>query len=229
MSRFDDSFAALFEVARSAFLGDVKVAFPAEVVSYDAAKQTVDVRPLLADYFSNEQNDVDQVFPGVIPDVPVLHPGAGGAVILFPVGVGDTVELLVNDRSLDAWLAQGGRQAPDDLRRHHMKDAVAILGLHDSKHPWPNAPTDHLEMGMATGPRAKFKASTIELGNGSDAVALASKVDAALASIVDALTAGITAALAGDGGHAALVAVKAYLATSHPFPSTGSATVKVQP
>lgn len=177
------AFAGLLDVAKGATVRDLKVARPAEVMRYDAAKQLVDVRPLLADWFPGE-DAVEQVFPPIITNVPVMHPGAGGGVVLFPVAVGDTVQLLISDRSLDAWLDQGGTQAPADLRRHHMTDAVALLGLHDNKHAWPNAPTDHVEIGMATGPRVALKNSTIELGGNSDAMALASKVKAELDAFI---------------------------------------------
>src|SRR6185312_16518856 len=106
MARFEDSPASVNAKLRAAIMRDLKVAFPAEVVAYDASKQTVDVRPLLADFFANESDGVDQVFPGVIPAVPVAFQGGGGYRETFPVAAGDTVQILVNDRSLDAWLAQ---------------------------------------------------------------------------------------------------------------------------
>lgn len=47
----------------------------------------------------------------------------------FPVKKGDTVMIVMADRSLDRWLSQGGEVTPDDRRQHDLSDAIAVPGL----------------------------------------------------------------------------------------------------
>jgi hypothetical protein len=215
--------SAVLERWRAALLRDLHVAFPAQVTAYDAAAQTVDVQPLVADYFEEEDDSVSQVYLPVIPAVRLLFPGAGGYRITFPLQVGDVVQILVNDRSLDAWADQGGKQAPEDLRRHALQDAVALPGLHDTKHPWTGARSDGLTLGQDGGPQISTTATAIELGGNAYAVALAEQVVSQLNALKTAIQ-GWTP-ISGDGGAALKTALTALFAS---WPGTvGSGTVKV--
>jgi hypothetical protein len=184
---------------RSAVMRDLRVAIPATVKRYDAATQKVDVAPQIADWFPSEGGDVEQAFPPVVTNVPVLFPGAGGYRITFPIAVGDTVDLLVNDRSLDAWLAQGGRQVPGDLRRHNLSDAVALPGLHDDKHAWTGASTTDMTLGKDGGAQVVVKSASIELAGNAEPVAKADSVKAELERLWTALSLHVhTSATAGN-------------------------------
>lgn len=59
--------------------------------------------------------------------------------------------LVFADRSIDAWLDQGGEASPLDERRHHLKDAVAIPGLHPNNEPWTDAGESVVTLGSDTG------------------------------------------------------------------------------
>lgn len=150
---------------------DLHVSLPGEVVRVDLAKGLVDVKPLVQD--SREIDGVRVLLPfPVITNVPVQFPGAGAFRVTFPVAVGDACTLLFSDRSLDVWLAKGGEVDPIDDRRHALSDAVALLGVRDSAHPWGNVAADALTIGHdAGGPRAEFKAGEIVLDGGTKEVA----------------------------------------------------------
>lgn len=166
----------LAEVIRRALdarLADVRVALPARVEKYDAAKQVVDVLPLLQERAVGEDGaELVESLP-VVPNVPVVFPGAGGFRVTFPVQPGDTVLLVFSDRSLDVWQAKGGEVDPVDLRRHHLADAVAIPGLRDLAHPLASAPTDRLSLGKDGGRTVEITNSDVILDGGTKSVARA--------------------------------------------------------
>lgn len=230
--RFNDDFASMLDVFRGSLMRDLRVAFPAQVTAYDASTQLASVKPLVAEWFAAEgETDVEQVPLPVVPNVPVVQPGAGGFRVTFPVQVGDVVEVIVSDRSLDAWLDQGGSQAPSDLRRHHLTDAVAIPGLHDNKHPW-TAPTDGATFGKDGGPLVKVTNSAVLLGDGTaaQAVILGNAFKTALDTMLAAVQAYVAAAaVPSAGAAAALTAWNTALATfDSAFSAALSATVKVR-
>ena len=120
-------------------LAEVNVAIPGIIDRYDPEQQRADVRPTIRRVYSDgEERD-----PPVIVDVPVLWPRSGGASLTFPVRRGDTVLLVVCDRSIERWITQGGdTRNPGDPRRHDLNDAVAIPGLVPFNELDPAAPAD---------------------------------------------------------------------------------------
>jgi hypothetical protein len=108
----------------------MRVAIPAEVISFDEAVQTVSVQPLIQEkVISRADGTVIWTPLPVINDVPVLFPQAGNFILTMPIQPGDVVQLLINDLCLDAWYENGGQQNWMDRRRHDLSDAVAIPGL----------------------------------------------------------------------------------------------------
>lgn len=204
--QFEDSDADLFAAARGGILRDLYVARAGTVTAYDATSQTVDVQPCVAEWFPAEgEAAVEQVYLPVVTAVPVAFPGGGGFRSTFPIAVGDSVLLVFMDRSHDAWQDQGGRQVPADLRRHHLTDAVAIVGVHDRKHAWTGASTSEATWGKDGGPQVCASASILKLG-GTDASHPAIQGDAFQSALNTALTAignylttlgGLTGASAG--------------------------------
>lgn len=145
------SLAEVFSNFRESLMADLRVALPARVERYDSATQLVDVQPLLKESVAQEDGTTAAVRLPMITNVPVVFPGAGGMRITFPVAVGDTVLLVFADRSLDVWQTHGGETAPDDARRHHLTDAVAIPGLHANSAPHAGADTALLTIGSDAG------------------------------------------------------------------------------
>jgi hypothetical protein len=220
------SMADVITGALDARLRDLHVALPARVERYDAAKQLVDVQPLLKEAHPDEDGEPVAASLPMIVDVPVCFPGAGGFRLTFPIQQGDTVLLVFAERSMDIWLERGDEVDPVDLRQHHLSDAVAIVGLHAVTKAWTGASTSNATIGQDGGLQIHFKPDSIALGSESatDAVAMAQKVLNALADLKTAISTALVTA-APDGGASFKAGLMANLA-SWP-PSVGSAHVKV--
>lgn len=169
-------------------------AMPAAVVRYDPVLQVIDAQPLVMGYLLDDDNDATPTVLPQVNNVPVLFQGANGFRITLPIAVGDTVELLCQEASIDAWLNVAGTTPidPMDARRHHITDAVAIPGLHPNTKPWTNASLTAMTLGADAGPQVVVRQTGIELGGTdtappTDFVALASLVLAQLSAIVGAL------------------------------------------
>lgn len=190
---------------------DVRVAVPGEVQRYDAATQLADVKPQIVDRVENDLGELEDRPVPVIPNVPVLFPGCAGFHLTFPIAKGDTVLLVFNDRSIDAWQSGGGDTAPADARRHHLTDAVAIPGLH---------PNNAAIQGGTDG-------SVITIGSDSgsgDFVATAQRVLDLLNQLKTAIHNWVV--VPNDGGAALKTALEALFTTWPTAPA--SATVKVK-
>jgi hypothetical protein len=105
---------------------ELHTALPAEVVSFDASLNTVNVQPSIKRKFS----DGSLVNLPVIQNVPVCFPRGGDGILSFPIRAGDSVLLVFSERSLDVWWAKGGTVDPADARKHNLSDAIAIPGVY---------------------------------------------------------------------------------------------------
>lgn len=110
--------------AMDAMSGEMSVCTPAEVIKYDHKSQKVDVRP----YGKKKYRDGSVEDAPVIYNVPLAIPRAGDAFVSLPVEKGHSVLLVFADRSIEKWLASGKSGTPDDTRKHHISDAIAIPG-----------------------------------------------------------------------------------------------------
>lgn len=174
-------------------LAEVHTACAGRIVRYDAAKQLADVKPLVQiTYYDESGAAVTESLP-VVPNVPVVFPGAGGFRITFPVKAddqtGDTVLLVFAEGSIDRWLASGGNDVdPQDERRFHLSDGIAILGLRDFAHALKAAPTDRMTVGDDAGLQMHIDGTSIRIGaNDSpslDAAALGTATTNALAACI---------------------------------------------
>jgi hypothetical protein len=165
---------SLSEVIRAHLAHDrsaLHVALPAKVESYDATKQLVNVKPLVKDFYFDADGEKQAVSIPVIPNVPVVFPGAGGFRLTFPIAAGDTVLLVFAERSIDVWLEKGTEVDPLDFRRHDLSDAIAIPGLNAKPDAWTGASTSNATLGKDGGPQIEFKAAEIVLGGGTAKVA----------------------------------------------------------
>lgn len=62
-----------------------------------------------------------------LPDVPVQWPAGGGAVLTFPLEVGDDVLVICSMSSIaEWWLTSSGAVAPFDQRMHDLSDSFVI-------------------------------------------------------------------------------------------------------
>ncbi len=108
----------------------VRVCIPAEVVSWNASKQTIVAQPLIREKIINRQ-DGTQGFVSLpqLVDVPVCFPQGGNFVLTFPIAAGDEVLIVFADTCIDSWWASGGEQNWNDRRRHDLADAIAVVGI----------------------------------------------------------------------------------------------------
>jgi hypothetical protein len=128
------------------------------------------------------------------------------------VSPGDPCLLIFSDRSLDSWLDRGGEVDPIDLRRHHLSDAVAILGVRAKPQALPAVDQTVMVLGASAGT--------------ADFVALAAKVETALSILQVALDTHVHASL---GAPATAVPTKIPITTDPAWsPSPASTKVKVR-
>lgn len=163
------SLAQVLDAVIARRLADTHTAMPGRVERYDAAKQVVDVQPLLKSRIVLEDGtSADESLP-VLVNLPVVFPGAGGFRLTFPVKQGDGVLVVFSEASIDRWQKLGGEQATDG-RRFHLADGIALVGLHDDTQAWTGAAADDLTIGKDGGPQLVVKAAELHLGgNDGDA------------------------------------------------------------
>lgn len=119
-------------------------ALPGRVESYDSSTQQASVQPLIRKARIDESGErqVDRL--PVVNGVPVVFPGCGGFSITWPLSAGDTVLLVFASGSLDKWLSVGGEVDPNDDRRQHISDAIAIPGLRPGNAPVSGNSDSHM-------------------------------------------------------------------------------------
>ena len=110
-------------------------------------------------------NGVSVPYP-LFSQVPVLMLNGGGGKLTFPVAKGDICLLLFNDQDLDIWWqSQQAGLSPNSNRRHHLSDAVALVGILPTT---TASPTDTQLIGpgpvtLSLGAKAKLSNSSADL------------------------------------------------------------------
>jgi Phage protein Gp138 N-terminal domain len=144
---------------------ELHVCLPGTVDSYDSGLQTVDVVPSVGDS------------QGVISQVPLVFPAAGGYAMTLPVSKGDRVVLVFADMSLDEWWT-GRATAPADSRSHSRTDCFALLGGRPGSSPLVNVDASRAVFGASdsASPRIAVGSSAVHLGVGHGAAATESVI-----------------------------------------------------
>ena len=167
---------------------DVHTALIAKVESYDAETQQVNVSPVLKRQVKTLEGAwVSEQLP-VLCNVPVLFPRAGGFFISFPIQPGDFVQLVFNEVSIDEWVTDKASAVSYD-QRFTLQGAVAIPGIYAQSQALSDAHETNLVLGQDNGLQIHIDNQKIRLGShdASEAVALASKVEAELHLIREAV------------------------------------------
>jgi hypothetical protein len=164
--------AELLNTLQERTMARIRVAVPGRIVKWSKTTQLCDVQPEVADSWEDETGDYTSSKLPVIQNVPLIQHGNKRFRLTIPVAVGDKVQVLFNDRSLDEWLSHGGETAPEDQRRHHLSDAVAFMGLHPADAPWNGVSDDYITLGSD--------------GGSEDWAALATKVKSEISALRDA-------------------------------------------
>ena len=198
----DDKTPALEEVLEAVIgsaLDDVHTIKLGRIESYDAGSGRAVVQPLVRERFVAGDGNETVRDRAALADVPVLCVGSGGARLRFPIRTGDECLLLIASEPISAWKPGGGIVDPQDDRRHHLADAIAIVGLQSA----PSLASTMIDIDD----------SGIKLGDpgATEPALLGQQFLTALQTMV----AGIASAVGGipTGGAAAAAGVTAALAT----------------
>lgn len=166
-------------------LEEVYTAIPARVTAYDPVTQQCHAQPSIKLAYENEEGTRTVEDPPVVTNVPVMWPRGGGFRLTFPLAAGDDVLLVFSMRSIDLWQERGGCLDPQDDRRFHISDAIAVPGMGFKRSLQPT-PDDHATIGYDTGDQIHMYQEGISIAaEWGDAVALAkaAQVEARLTAL----------------------------------------------
>lgn len=142
-------------------LAGVHTSMPGEVQSFDAAKQTCSVQPLLPVPLELEDGSVKWERLPVLTNVRVGFAGGGGFRLTFPLQRGDQVAIFFAEASIDQWQTLGGFQSPaSSRRRHHLADAFVLPALE----VYTGGSSSAATLGKDGGPQVVFRTGAIEIG-----------------------------------------------------------------
>jgi hypothetical protein len=185
-------------------LAHVHTAMPGKVESYDAATQTVSVKPQLKTAYPDGEGDYTHKDLPVIPNVPVAFPRAGGFFVSFPIQKGDFVLLVFSERSIQAWRDKGTAVEPGDLGLHPLDGAVAIPGVFPEADALDDAHASNMRLGKdgTAGAQIEITESEVRLGQGGDDPVVTKKDLQMLYAAING-----AAPVANDGGAALKTAI----------------------
>lgn len=182
------TFEKVVQQAIQIAVAELRVSLPAYVERYDAQKQQADVQPAIMKKYGTGE----VVKLPIIPNVPVVHPRAGTAMVHLPIKKGDVVQLVFSDRSLDRWLSEGGVVDPLEGRKHHLSDAVAYPGGYPFSDPVPITDPDAITITGAVIRIGEQGAATHPAARGDNVEARLSALESGLSQIVTDFTTFIT-------------------------------------
>ncbi len=110
------------------FLAGVWTALPGIVISFNAARGTVDVQPAIQGRVTDQKGNETWQQIKRIRDCPVVFYHAGNLALTLPLAAGDEVLLIFSARCIDSWFQSGGVQIQSELRMHDLSDGFAIPG-----------------------------------------------------------------------------------------------------
>lgn len=126
-------------------LADLRVAIPAVVTDFDAAKQVVTVEIAIREVVRTQSGPVDTAIAPIY-NVPVIYPSAGGFSLTLPIQSGDEGFLVFCDMCIDLWWSRGGIQNQFERRRHDLSDCGFIPGGKNQKKLLSNYSTDSAQL-----------------------------------------------------------------------------------
>jgi hypothetical protein len=186
--------ADLLSLAIGRAQAGVRTCQPGIVLAYDPVQQKAIVQPAIRVARTDPTTGL-RVYQEVPPiaNCPVAHIGAGDFSLCFPLSPGDSVLLLVADRSMDEWILTGETKVdPYDSRRFDWMDCVVLPALR-SFNPAAGARGPIPVEGVAAGAMV-VRAPEIRLGSSAayDALVLESLLPDLLAALSD-VSAALTA------------------------------------
>lgn len=228
------SFESVLREVLDARLADVHTAIPAQVLSYDAAKQLADIQVMVKDaYYGADDTLKTRSFP-VLPSVPVVFPRGGGMFLSLPLAQGDTGLLVFCELPIDRWRSTGQESHPLIARRHGVANAVFYPGLAPRAAALDeDGVADNLVLGAEGGAQVHVTPDAVLLGGftATQKAAVAELVQAEFAALKAALLTAFGVANAVPAGPAAGSLIQASALTSiasyTPSAALGAQKVKV--
>ncbi len=193
IDRPDWTLAEYMEAFRGALQNELHTALVGRVESYDAARQTADVRVMQKRALTT--NDGGRVFEQlpILRRVPVLQlrATAGGWFVHLPIAAGDEVVLLVLERDYQRWRQTGDESVTPDTRLHHLANAIAIPGLPSAARVLDSPPADELRVGREGGAQVRVTSAgevhitdaTVRLGSAAATKGVAREGDSVRVTI----------------------------------------------
>jgi hypothetical protein len=104
-------------------------AMPAIIQSIDLTKNTCVCQIAIQGRYEDQDGNLNWVNIGLLQDVPIVFPSAGGMSLTFPIAAGDEVLVVFASRCIDSWWQNGGfENKPIEYRMHDLSDGFAIPG-----------------------------------------------------------------------------------------------------
>jgi hypothetical protein len=196
----------LIQAAIQSDLANTCVSIPATVLSYDAAEKTITAQPVVTRPVQTEAGVIAYEQWPPIQNVPVGYRGAASFSEVFPLAKGDVVVLVFQDYSIATWRARGLVSDPPDVRHHGPSYPVALPWYRPEGGPGEDS---RASIGKPGGLRLYFEEAAVEVGDGSDNVAMASPVKARFDALAAALNGWVP--VPNDGGAALKAALASWL------------------
>lgn len=121
-------------------------AIPGIVKSFDAAKQTAEIRVAVLQEVEQEDGSIIRREHPVLVNVPVHFTRGGGFAVTHDLLPGDEGLVVFSARCIDAWAKSGGVQPMAVRRKHSFSDSVFIPGITSVAGALESFQTDALEL-----------------------------------------------------------------------------------
>jgi len=178
--------AQLLKQAIENRLCQVHTALIGRIEKYDSSTQLADIQPVIKQAIRTGEDKKQLELP-LLVDVPILFPRAGEFFISLPIQIGDYVQVIFNETSIDEFLTESPSTI-DSFRRFTLQGAVAIPGIYPQAKALKNAHKANLVMGHDERIQIHIDPEKIRLGSekADEALALARNVANELKKIVNA-------------------------------------------
>lgn len=107
----------------------LRVAIPGIIKSFNYLEQTATIQPTIMEKIKDIEGRIIDIKLPELLDVPIVFPRSGGYSLTLPIKPGDECLVIFSDMCIDAWWASGGVQQQEEIRRHDLSDAFAIIGI----------------------------------------------------------------------------------------------------
>lgn len=117
-----------FSLLRNKINDTLRVAIPGIIKSFNYEEQTAVIQPAIMEKIKDAEGKIIDVKLPELLDVPIVSPRSGGYSLTLPVTKGDECLVIFADMCIDAWWVSGDVQQQEEIRRHDLSDAFAIIG-----------------------------------------------------------------------------------------------------